>query len=161
MKHVMQKAAMVVFLAVIGAAPMAFAHGGYGDADDNFGGHMMGPGYGGHMMGRGGHMGWWGDRDEGGLSRDQAERLDDARDSFFRESRDLRDRISDKSAQIGDELSKQNPDRSRLNELRNQLSDLESRYDRKRLDYQLEVRKIAPQADGRYADSYGPGGCWR
>jgi zinc resistance-associated protein len=161
MKSRFKKVAIVLFFAMLGAAPFAFAHGGYGGP--GYGGHMMGPGYGGHMMGYGGHMGWWGDRDDGGLNQEQAEKLQTARESFYRENRELRDSIYDKSAEIRSELSKQNPDRGRLNELQKELSQLESRFDQKRLDYQLEVRKILPQTDGEYSEGYGPGGgwCWR
>ena len=172
MKSMMRKAAFVVFLAVIGAAPMAFAGDGYGGP--GYGGHMMGGyghggnmmGYGGQMMGPGygGHMGWQGDRDDVGLSQEQAEQLEKARESFFRANRGLRDEIYDKSAQIRSELSKQDPDRGRLSDLQKELSQLESQFDQKRLDYQLEIRKIAPEVGERFAGGgYGPGagGCWR
>ena len=162
MKSRMKKVAMVLFFALLGAASLAFAHGGFGGS--GYGGHMMGPGYGGPMMGYGGgHMGWWGDRDDGNINQEQAEKVEKARESFYRESRELRDSIYDKSAEIRGELSKQNPDRGRLSELQKELSQLQSQFDQKRLDYQLEVRKILPQEDDGYADGYGPGAgwCWR
>jgi zinc resistance-associated protein len=145
MKRMMRKAGVVVFLAAIGAAPMVFAHDGYG-----------GPGY-------GGHMGWQGDRDDAGLSQEQVEQLEKARESFFRANRGLRDEIYDKSAQIRGELSKQNPDQGQLSELQRQLSQLEGQFDQKQLDYQLEIRKIVPESNERFAGGYGPGagGCWR
>ncbi|MCG6894212.1 MAG: periplasmic heavy metal sensor [Desulfobacteraceae bacterium] len=163
MKGMMTKAAIVVFIAVIGAAPSVFAHGGYGG--HGWGGHMMedygygggpmmGPGYGGHMMG------WRGDWDDLGLSREQATQLEEARESFFDETRGLRDNIYEKSAQIRREFSQRNPDRSRIVELQKELSQLESQFDQKRLDYELEVRKIAPEIQSRYGRGYGPGAGW-
>jgi zinc resistance-associated protein len=167
----MRKAAIVVFLAAVGAAPMAFAREGYGGpgygghmmGGYGYGGNMMGPGYGGHMMGYGGPMGWQGDREDRGLSQEQAEQLEKARESFYRANRGLQDEIYDKSAQIRSEFSRQNPDRGRLNELQKQLSQLESQFDQKRLDYLLEIRKIAPEVGEQFAGGYGPGagGCWR
>jgi zinc resistance-associated protein len=169
MKGMMKKMAIVAFIAVIGAAPSAFAHGGYGNP--GWGGHMMdygygggammGPGYGGHMMGNRGHMmGWWGDGENYGLNQDQVEQLEKARESFFEETRGLRDSIYEKSALIRREFSQRNPDRSRIIELQKELSQLESQFDQKRLDYQLEVRKIAPEIQSRYGRGYGPGAGW-
>ncbi len=169
MKKKMKQLAIVAFVAVIGAAPFAFAHGwsggnGYGGhmMDRGWGGHMMGPGYGGHMMGYG-PRGGWDNREDLGLSRNQVEQLEEAREAFYRESRDLRERIDDKSSEIRRELAKENPDRNRISVLQRELSGLESEFDQKRLDHELELRKIAPEIGGRFEGGYGPGAgwCWR
>ena len=176
MRGIAKKLFIVAFIVSIGAAGTAFAHGSWGG--NGYNGHMMGPGYGmmgpgygmmgpgygGHMMGYGPHMGWRGDADDLNITRQQAEQLDAARDSFYRETTDLREQIYEKNAQIRQELSRENPDEGRLQDLQKSLSKLESELDQKQLDYQLEVRKIAPELGRGFArGSYGPGAgyCWR
>ncbi len=185
MNGIVKKISIAVFAITLAAAGTAMAHGGWGGGGYGYGGHMMGPGYGmmgpgmmgpgygPYMMGPGmmgygpgSHMGWYGDRDDTGISRQQADKLDAARDSFYRETQDLRNRIDDQYAQIRSELSKENPDRARLQTLQKDLSKLESELNQKQLDYQLEVRKIAPELGRGYAAEgygYGPGAgyCWR
>lgn len=167
----------VAFIVALGAASTAIAHGGgYGPGGPGYG-HMMGPGYGPHMMGPGygPHMmgpgmmgygpygGWQGDRDRwgGNLTREQAEQLENERESFYQETRELRDRIDDRYGELQAELSRENPDQKQVMELQKSLSTLEGELDQRRLEFQLEARKIAPEF-GRFAAGYGPGGgyCW-
>ena len=165
MKGIAKKLSITAFILTVGAAGLAFAHGGFGGY--GFGSHMTGPGYGPHMMGPGygPHMGWGWDRENLGLTEEQAERLEAARDSFYRETRDLRDQIYDRSAQIRQEWSKENPDRSRIQDLQKEIAGLESELDQKRLDFQLETRDIAPELGrgfaGRGYRGPGAGYCWR
>ncbi|MBW1777986.1 MAG: periplasmic heavy metal sensor [Deltaproteobacteria bacterium] len=169
MKKRMKQLTIVAFVVVIGAAPFAFARGWfegnrYGGhmMDRGWGGHMMGPGYGGNMMGYG-PRGGWGDGEDLGLSRNQAEQLEKTREAFYREIRDLQERIYNKSVELRRELAKENPDRNRISALQRELSGLESEFDQKRLDHELELRKIAPEIGGRFEGGYGPGTgwCWR
>jgi hypothetical protein len=167
MSGIVKKISIVVFAVTLGVAGTALAHGGWGGY--GYGGRMMGPGSG--MMGPGmmgygpgPYMGCYGARDDAGISRQQAEKLEAARDSFYRETRELRNRIDDRYAQIRGELSKENPDQGRLQALQSELSTLEGELGQKQLDYQLKVRKIAPAyGRGFAAEEYGPGAgyCWR
>ena len=169
MTGIVKKLSIFAFIIAVGTAGLAFAHGGFGG--NGYGGHMMGPGYGPHMggdYGMGGyghHMGWGWDRESTGLTREQADRLESARDSFYQETRDLRNQIYDRSAQIRQEFSKKTPDRSRIQGLQKEISKMESELDQRQLDYQLEVRDIVPEFEGGFAGrgSYGPGAgyCWR
>jgi Spy/CpxP family protein refolding chaperone len=163
MNGIAKKLSIAAFILTVGAAGLAFAHGGFGGY--GYGGHMMGPGYGSHMMGYGHHMGWGWDREGSGLTQEQADRLEAARESFYRETRDLRNQIYDRSAQIRQEFSKEPPDRNRIQDLQKEISKLESELDQKRLDYQLKTRDIAPESEGGFAGrgNYGPGAgyCWR
>jgi zinc resistance-associated protein len=121
---------------------------------------MMGPG----MMGYGPHMGWWSDTDDVGLSRQQAEKLEAAQESFYRDTQDIRNQIYDKNVQIQEEFAKQNPDRSKIMDLQKSVSKLESELDQRQIDFQLEARKIAPElGEGFARGGYGPGAgyCWR
>jgi Spy/CpxP family protein refolding chaperone len=181
MNGIVKKISIVAFIIALGTAGTAFAHGGWGGY--GYGGRMMGPGYGmmgpgygmmgpgygGHMMGPGmmgygPHRGWQGDTDDFNITRQQAEQLDAARDSFYQKTADLRDQIYEKNAQIRQELSSENPDRARLQDLQKALSKLESQMDQDQLDYMVEVRKIAPGLGRGFArGGYGPGAgyCWR
>lgn len=180
MQAMIKKMMFVAVVAVLVAAPAAFADGGYGRGyggcargygydgpmmGPGYGRHMMGEGYGGYMMGPGygRHMGFWGDRGAYGVSEEEADRLAEARTAFRKETRALREDIFDKHADIRRELAKQNPDRERVLGLQKELSELELQFDQKRLDFQLKLREIVPDAAGRRAGGFGPGagGCWQ
>lgn len=168
MKSIAKTMAIIGFIVALGAAPIAFAHGGGGYG---YGGHMMGPGmmgsgYGPNMMGPGygHHRGWWGDNDDYGITREQAEKLETLRDSFYRGTRNLRDEIYDRQWDLRRELSKETPDRGRLHTLQQEISKLTAELDQKGLEYRLQAKKIAPEAGDNFAGgSYGPGSgaCWR
>ena len=170
---------IIAFIATTGLVATAFAHGGWDG--DGYGGHMMGygtgygmgpgmMGYGGYGMGPG-MMGYgYGpgngryDRGEysGALSKQDSNRLQQARDKFFDETRMLRNQIRDKQFALNDELDSANPDKTKVTELQTALSRLQSDYDQKSLAYRLEVRKLLPEnADRGSYGGYGPGygGC--
>ncbi len=193
MKGIARKLSVVAFIIAIGAAAPALAHGGFGGygyggmMGPGYGyGHMMGPGYGPYnmgpgmmgpgygymmgpgMMGWGGHRGWSQDPDDLGLSPQQEQQLESARNSFYQATADLRSQLDDQYAQLRQEFAKTNPDRSRVQDIQRTISKLEGQLAQKRLDFQLEARKIAPQlgegyAGGGYGYGYGPGAgyCWR
>ena len=166
MKRIHGITSALVVIAVVGFAGLAFAHGG------GYGYEMMGPG----MMGNGGGYGMMGpgmmdqgsyygnpmgDDGYGRLTREQADRLDKARDSFYDGTRQLRINIREKQFALNDELDKANPDTAKVQQLQKALSRLRSEYDQKALAYRLETRKILPEDSGdrdfgRY-DGYG--GC--
>lgn len=177
----------------LGIAALAYAHGGYGGGymmGPGYGGHMMGPGYGGHMYGGhmyGGHMmgrayggpmmGYGPGYDQnmgygphmrgydnwGNLSADDAAKLDQARDNFFKSTLGLRRQIDEKQYAIQEELNKDNPDTGKVMELQKALSGLQAKFDQKALAYRMEVRKLLPQESDRgpytYSGDYG-GYCW-
>ena len=159
---------IVGFIGALGVASLAFAHGygGWG----GWGGHMgYGPGYG---MGPGmmgpGMMGYYGqgygNYDQGygnnGLTPEQSAKLQEARDQFYQETGQLRDKIADKQLEISNELNSAAPDKAKLANLQKELSGLQAEYGQKTLAYQLEMRKMLPQGGGpNYAYGYGYGGC--
>jgi Spy/CpxP family protein refolding chaperone len=150
----------------VGIAALAFAYDGYGPG---YGGHMMGYGGGhGNMMGPGmmgygpgyGHMGgYYGPSGSGNLSQEDAANLEQSQEKFFEGTRELRNSIRDKQIALNDEFQKKDPDRAKVADLQKQLSQLESQFDQKALDHQLELRKEFPQSN--YSSGYGRGGyCW-
>lgn len=161
---------LIAFIATTGLVSMAFADGGW----DGYGGHMgYGPGYGGSNMGPGmmgygsgygmgpGMMGYGRGVYPGDLSPEDGNRLQQIREKFFAETRELRREIRDKQFALNDELDGANPDRAKVTELQKALSQLQSDYDQKVLTYQLNMRKTLPQSRGPASYGYGPGygGC--
>ncbi len=164
MQSKLTKKALIISAALLlGGAAVVFAHGGYGRG--GYGGHMMGgPGYGGHMMGYGP-----GYRGEGrgygaNLTEEQQAKLDDAREKFFAETEDIRDQIQEKRFALGTEMRKETPDSGKAADLQKEISKLESEFDQKAIQHQLEVRKMLPENTRRgygrgYGQGYGGGYC--
>ena len=170
----------VALVATSGLISMAFAHGGWGGYGGRMGygpGYGMGPGMMGYgsgygmgpgMMGYGsgygmgpGMMGYGWQGNPGNLSPEVANRLQQARDKFFDETLQLRREIRDKQFALNDALDNDKPDKAKVAELQKQISRLQSNYDQKVLDYQLNVRKIVPEdaGPGAYGYGWGYGGC--
>jgi hypothetical protein len=164
--------AAVFIFAVVG---LALAHDEWGGRG-GYGGHMMGygGGYGGHMMGYGGgyggHMMGYGSPmmgpgngpGYGDLSQEDASKLKAAQEKFYDQTRELREKMDDKSYAIQKELDQPTPDRDKLKALQGDLSQLQSQFNAYALDYNLAVRDIVPdEARGRaYAGRYRGGNCW-
>jgi hypothetical protein len=166
---------IIAVVLIVGIAALGFAYDGYGPG---YGGHMMGYGGGYGMMGYGGGYGYnmgpgmmgygggygpgyghmWGNSGPNGygnLSQEDAAKLQQSQDQFFDQTRDLRNSIRDKQFALNDELQKTNPDNAKIADLQKQLSQLESQFDQKALDHQLELRKEFPQ--NTYSGGYGYG----
>lgn len=167
MKKINGFSGAIIVIAIVGLAGLAFAHGG-GYGYDMMGPGMMGNGHGYGMMGpgmmdQGRYYGNPVDDDGyGRLNREQADRLEKARNSFFDSTRQLRHDIRDKQFSLNDELDKSSPDAAKVQQLQKELSQLRSEYDQKSLAYRLEIRKIMPEGAGdRNFGSYGGyyGGC--
>ncbi|MEW6670260.1 MAG: periplasmic heavy metal sensor [Thermodesulfobacteriota bacterium] len=114
----------------------------------------------------GGHMmGYWGrgpgdyDRDDRGyastLTREQQDRLTDLDRKFYDETRELRDKLWSKSAELNAALAEASPDTAKVTGLQKEVSDLRAKLDEKMVTYEIEARKIAP--DNRFSGGYGYG----
>jgi Spy/CpxP family protein refolding chaperone len=192
MKKVVMISGLILLAGLVAYPAFAFGPGsgwggpmmgnrGYG------GGPMMGYGYGGGpMMGYGGYAGgpgscWnygrgYGNPGDGNLTEEQQKQLDDLNHKFFDETASLRNEIWQKTNELNVLLDSPNPDNEKAKALQKELSDLKAKMAEKRLTYDLEARKIAP--DTRYArrwggygyghmmgwgphmGGYGPGGYW-
>jgi len=116
------------------------------------------------------------------LTEGQRSQLDRVHQKFYDETAQLRNEIWSKSAELNTLLSSANPDAEKAKALQNEISDLRAKMAQKRIDFELEVRKIAPEVRsgrgygrgygprmrgsgpgmgyGRHMGGYGPGGCW-
>jgi zinc resistance-associated protein len=117
-----------------------------------------------HMMGAGGwgpgrhHMGGYGYDQrgyDGNLSEQQMQNLDQQRAEFFKATENLRQQLYQKELDLRSELAKENPETSKASSLQSEISKLQGELDQKRLDYEIQARKTAPnyQRDDR---GYGP-----
>ena len=163
---------VVIFavVALVGLGSYAFADrgGGYGHRGYGHQGYGMDDGRHGKGMGYG-HRG---DRDddrsdrnyEGDLTRDEIRQLEEARDTFHNDTKELRYKLDDKKVDLRRELAGENPDKQKASKLQKEISELRSELDQKRLDHQIETRKISPKAGRGWMRGYGARGgesCWR
>ena len=165
MKRSKKVAAGIAVLAIVGVSGFAYAHGGFGGGGYHMGmgsgGHMMGNnGYGNHMGGGGNgyHMGY-GDYGRGQrLSGEQLEKIEQAREEFFKASSELRNEAYQKRLGLRSELAKENPDADKLRKTQKDISRIEAELDQKRLEHELKISKLIPEARRGYAGrGYGHG----
>ena len=107
-------------------------------------------------------MGPWGDqrgyeygRGYDRLTEDQRNQLDKLHRGFYDETAQLRKQLSDKSGELNTIFKSSNPDVAKARALQKEITGLRSQLAEKRLDFELEERKIAP--DARYGHGYGRG----
>ncbi|MFC1816572.1 periplasmic heavy metal sensor [Thermodesulfobacteriota bacterium] len=163
---------VLTLVAVLGFGANAFAGWGRGS------GHGPGMGYGRGMgcgpgMGPGfGGFGYGSD-----LNAEDLKKLDEQRITFFEATKNLRNDIFEKRLELRSELAKQDPDAQMAAKLQKKISELETRFDQKRIDHMLAMKKINPNVGrgfggrGRGFDGRGQGfggrgqgfggPCWR
>jgi zinc resistance-associated protein len=118
-----------------------------------------GPGWGGMYRG----MGWGNGPMYGGnsgygygtLDKEQASKLDQLRQKFFNDTTGLRNDLWNKSRELDSVLNTENPDRGKAEALQNEINGLRAQLSQKGSDFQLETRKIVPNAES--GEGYGPG----
>jgi zinc resistance-associated protein len=136
------------------AAVSAFAHGPGWSRGRGYG-HMMGP----DGLGPGWHhrsgYGYGQEGYSGNLSGEEIEKLDQQRSEFFKATENIRQKLYEKELALGSELAKEDPDTSTASRLQSEISKLQSELDQKRLDYEIQARKKAPNYNRGYG-GYGP-----
>ncbi len=96
--------------------------------------------------------------DSGDLTESQRAELDKLEQTFFDDTAKLREDVWNKSAELNNLLESANPDPKRVRGLQKEISDLRAKMAEKRINFELEARKIAPKA--RYGRGYGRGYGW-
>jgi hypothetical protein len=101
------------------------------------------------------------------LNEDERQQLDEKREAFFKATKGIREEIYQKKLTLRNELAKDNPDSKKAAELQKEISELLSRFDQKRIEHMINVKKINPDIGkgylGRYDRGHRPyhgGGCW-
>jgi Spy/CpxP family protein refolding chaperone len=79
------------------------------------------------------------------LTEEHIDRITAERRKFFTETQALRDSIRDKRFDIRREMARQDPDEEKVLALQGEVSDLKGQLDRKKIQHQLEIRRILPE----------------
>ena len=95
------------------------------------------------------------DRGYGYQGPDKRIRHDQRGEEFYNDTAEIRNQIRTKSAELGTLLNSPNPDIEKAKSLQREISELQAKMDEKRLNYELETRKSAPE--GSYGRGYGRG----
>ena len=148
---------ILAVVALVGLGSYAFAERGGGYGHRGYGHHGYGMDSDHHGGGMGyGHRGYR--DDEGDLTRDEIRQLEEAREAFYKETKELRYKLDDKKVDLSRELAGENPDKQKASNLQKEISELRSKLDQKRIDHQIETRKIAPNAGRGWMRGYGARG---
>jgi zinc resistance-associated protein len=103
------------------------------------------------------------------LTEEQRGQLQELYKSFNDEKAQLRGEIRSKSAELNILLNSTKPDAEKARTIQKEINDLRAKLAQRRVNFKLEVRKIAPdfQFGKRYSKGYGgnmkgsrPGKCW-
>jgi len=132
----MKKGLLVIFAIAAVVALSVTAYAGRGMGYGPGGGECQGVKGGGHGPGSGNMM--------GNITGDDAKKLNDARDEFFKATEDLRQDIYAKEMELNSEIAKKNIDTEKASKLQKEISELESKFDQKRLDHMIKMKKINP-----------------
>jgi Spy/CpxP family protein refolding chaperone len=97
---------------------------------------------------------WWGGRGRGAgqgqwanpyginLTDDQTKKLNSLHQSFLKDTGELNIKIDQKQLELNSLLLETNPDAQKAANLQKEISALQSQFNEKRINYQLEARKI-------------------
>ena len=106
-----------------------------------------GRGGGGSCRGQGGG---WGQRgsaapgNQGNLSDQDLDKLNQARQEFFEDTRDLRENLNQKELELRSEMAKQDADVNKAVALQKEVSELEGQLSQKRVEQRLKMQKENP-----------------
>ncbi len=107
------------------------------------------------------------------LTDEQRTQLENLHQKFYGETVSLRNEIRTKSEELDSLMATSNPDPEKATALQKDISDLKAKMAEKRVGFEIEARKIAPDARfgerrgrgqgmgyGNRMRGYGPGRCW-
>ena len=91
----------------------------------------------------------------GNLTDSQQVEMDKLQQSFVNDTAKLRQDIWNKSSELDTLLDSETPDANKVKTLQKEISDLQAKMADKRVDFELQARKIAPNT--RFGQGYGRG----
>ena len=97
--------------------------------------HMMGGGGGHHSPAHG---------DSANLSEEQVQKIEQEKQAFQNDSRDIKAQIFQKKLELRAEIAKLQPDPKKAVELQKELSNMDGQLDRKYIDHILRIKTINP-----------------
>jgi len=92
--------------------------------------------------GRGTGPGWQGETFGVNLTQEQTTKLNTLRQSFWKDTSNLNVKIDQRQLELNSLLLDPNPDSGKVVKLQKEISELQTQFDDKRINYQLESRKI-------------------
>jgi len=132
----MKKGFLVILAIAAVVALSVTAYAGRGMGYGPGGGQCQGIRGGGYGPGSGNMM--------GNISDDEAKKINDERDAFFKATEDLRQDIYAKELELESELAKKNIDTGKASKIQKEISELEAQFDQKRLDNMIKMKKLNP-----------------
>lgn len=140
---------ILAIMGIVGYAATSFAGRGRGWGG---GGYCDGPGSGWAQRGYGG-QGY-----QGNLSDEEIAKLDNERQTFLKETSDLRDGMYQKKLELRSEMAKRDPDAEKAVAIQKEISDLRSQLDQKRVEHRIKMKKEHPELFTGRGYGYGPRG---
>ncbi len=80
------------------------------------------------------------------------------RSAFFKATGDLRREIFQKHLELQSEMAKKNPDAARAGSIQKEISELDVRFGRERLEHRLRMKAIHPELGSGYGMRQGSSG---
>ena len=150
---------VIAIVGVVGFAATSFAGWGRGWGG---GGNCWGQGGGGNCWGQGGGYGQRGSAapgSKGNLSDQDIDKLNQQRQAFFEDTRELREQRYQKELELRSEMAKQDPDVNKAVALQKEISELQAQLDQKRIEQRIKMQKENPDffAGRGYGRGYGYG----
>ena len=150
MKNFSKAIIVLAIIGIVGYAATSFAGWGRG------GGNCYGQGSGWAQRGSG-PVGF-----QGNLSDDQIDKLNEQRQAFFEDTRELRENLYQKELELRSELAKKDPDAKKAVSLQKEVSELQGQLGEKRVVQRIKMQKENPEIfAGRgygQGQGYGKGG---
>ena len=127
---------VVGFLAALAAIETVWVEQSFGQHHRGYGMHSYGSGYeGGHHRGMGPDM-----------SQEDYQKYQEKQHAFFSSTEDMRRSIFQKRLEMKSEFARKTPNEGKLRALQKEISSLRTEMATKRLDHNLEMRKLFPDA---------------
>jgi len=144
-KRLVSKIMIISLVTLIGFGGSALAYRGWGSGDCPAGG----PG-GKHQGGGYGYS--------ANLTEEEVKKLNSEREAFFKQTQDLRNDIHAKELALRAEMAQKNPDVEKASGIQKELSALQAQFDQKRLEHQIRMKEINPNAGAGFCDGKGKRG---
>lgn len=123
---------VLAIIGIVGYAATSFAGWGRG------GGNCRGQGSG-WAQRESGPAGYQGD-----LSDDQIDKLNNERQAFFEDTRELRENLYQKELELRSELARKDPDAKKAVSLQKEVSELQGQLGQKRVEHRIKMQKENP-----------------
>ena len=135
MKNLTKAIIVLTVIGVVGFAATSFAGWGRGGG----GGYCRGQGSGWAQRGFG-RAGY-----QGNLSDAEIDKLNNERQAFFEDTRELRENLYQKELELRSEMAKQEPDAKKAVSLQKEISQLQGQLDQKRVEHRIKMQKENPE----------------